>query len=60
MRDNEVVYLARAFAQQAQLDQAINELVPTLGPDVVRLRYSLVRLSSSESSFPTGPAAGIS
>ena len=41
MRDNEVVYIARAFAQQAQLDEAINEIIPTLGPDVARLRYSL-------------------
>jgi len=40
-RDNEVVHMARAFAQQAQLDQAIAELNPALGPDVVRLRYTL-------------------
>jgi hypothetical protein len=40
-RDSEVVYVARAFAQQAQLDEAINDLKPALGPDVVRLRYTL-------------------
>jgi hypothetical protein len=36
-----VVYIARAFAQQSQLDEAINELRPTLGPDVVQLAYTL-------------------
>ena len=40
-RDNEFVYIARAFARQAELEQAIHEIEPTLGPDVVRLRYSL-------------------
>ena len=35
------MYVARAFAQQAQLDEAINDLTPTLGPDVVRLTYTL-------------------
>jgi len=35
------VYIARAFAQQGQLDQAINDLRSTLGPDVVSLRYTL-------------------
>jgi hypothetical protein len=35
------VYIARAFAQQAQLEEAINDLKPTLGPDVVTLRYAL-------------------
>jgi len=35
------VYIARAFAQRAQLDEAINQLRPALGPDVVRLRYTL-------------------
>jgi hypothetical protein len=40
-RANEVVYIARAFAQQAQLDAAINDLKLALGPDVVRLRYTL-------------------
>jgi hypothetical protein len=29
------------LAQQAQLDEAIDDLRPTLGPDVVRLRYDL-------------------
>jgi hypothetical protein len=41
MRDNEVVYIARGFAQQAELDKAINDLKPTLGPDVMSLRYAL-------------------
>jgi len=35
------VYIARAFAQQAQLEEAIADLKPTLGPDVVTLRYTL-------------------
>ena len=33
--------IARAFVHQTQLDVAINELKPTLGPDVVRLKYTL-------------------
>lgn len=41
MRDNEIVYVAKAFAQQAQLDRAINDLKAALGPDVVSLRYTL-------------------
>jgi hypothetical protein len=40
-RDNRLVQIARAFAQQAQLDQAIAELKPALGPDVVCLTYTL-------------------
>lgn len=35
------MYIARAFAQQAQLEEAIADLKPTLGPDVVTLRYTL-------------------
>jgi hypothetical protein len=35
------VFIARAFAQPAQLDEVIAELKPTLGPDVVRLKYTL-------------------
>jgi hypothetical protein len=35
------VYIARAFARQAELEQAIHEIEPMLGPNVVRLRYSL-------------------
>jgi len=35
------VYIARAFAQRGQLDEAIEELRSRLGPDVVRLRYTL-------------------
>ncbi len=41
MRDNEVMQMARAFAHHAQLDEAIREIVPALGPDVVSLNYSL-------------------
>jgi hypothetical protein len=37
------VYIARGFAQRAQLDEAIEELRSRLGPDVVRLRYTLER-----------------
>lgn len=33
--------IARAFAQQAQLDDAVSELKPMLGSDVVTLRYTL-------------------
>src|SRR5208283_2434140 len=36
-----LVYIARAFAQQQQLDEAINDLKPMLGPDVVDLGYTL-------------------
>jgi len=35
------VYLTRAFVQQEQLDEIINELKRTLGADVVSLRYTL-------------------
>jgi len=35
------VYIARAFAQRAQLEEVIEELRSRLGPDVVRLRYTL-------------------
>jgi hypothetical protein len=41
MRDNEVVRIARAFVQQTRLEEAINAVKPTLGPDVVSLRYDL-------------------
>ena len=33
--------IARAFVQQAQLDQAVGDLKPGLGSDVVTLRYTL-------------------
>ena len=33
--------IARAFVQQAQLDEAVGNLKPTLGSDVVTLRYTL-------------------
>ena len=36
-----MAYIPRAFAQQEQLDRAISGLKPALGPEVVRLRYSL-------------------
>lgn len=36
-----VVYLARAFVQREELDQAFREIEPALGPDVVSLNYSL-------------------
>jgi hypothetical protein len=45
------MYVARAFAQQAQLDEAINDLKPTLGPDVVRLKYTLGQDWSGESAI---------
>lgn len=33
--------LARAIRKRTQLDQAIEKIKETLGPDVVRLRYNL-------------------
>ena len=33
--------IARAFARQAQLDEAVGYLKPALGSDVVTLRYTL-------------------
>lgn len=51
MRDNEVVYIAKAFAQQGQLDEAINAVKQTLGPDVLRLRYTLGQDWSGESAI---------
>lgn len=50
-RDNEVVYIARAFAQQPQLDEAIDQVRQMLGPDVVRLRYALGQDWSGESAI---------
>jgi hypothetical protein len=35
------VNIARAFAQQAQIDEAVNDLKPALGSDVVTLRGPL-------------------
>jgi hypothetical protein len=35
------VNIARAFVQQAQLDEAVGNLKPALGSDVVTLRYTL-------------------
>ena len=45
------MYIARAFAQRAQLDQAIRDLEPTLGPDVVRLKYTLGEDWSGDSAI---------
>jgi hypothetical protein len=33
--------MTRAFVRQTELERAINDLAPTLGPNVVSLRYSL-------------------
>lgn len=33
--------IARAFVQQAQLDEAVGNIKPALGSDVVTLRYTL-------------------
>jgi hypothetical protein len=46
-----MVYLAKAFVDQAQLDDAINEVEQTLGPDVERLRYTLGQDWSGESAI---------
>jgi hypothetical protein len=35
------VNIARAFVQQTQLDEAVSDLKPGLGSDVVTLRYTL-------------------
>ena len=43
--------LAKAFAQQAELDQAIDRVKQSLGPDVVRLRYTLGQDWSGESAI---------
>jgi len=45
------VYIAKAFAQQAQLDEAINAVKQAFGPDVLRLRYTLGRDWSGESAI---------
>ena len=50
-RDNEVVYIAKALAQQPQLDEAIDQVKQLLGPDVVRLRYTLGQDWSGESAI---------
>jgi hypothetical protein len=39
--DNEFVIMARALAQQSELENAVEQLRPLLGADVIRLRYSL-------------------
>jgi hypothetical protein len=43
--------IARAFVHQAQLNKAVNDLAPTLGPDVVRLTYTLGQDWSGESAI---------
>jgi hypothetical protein len=45
------VYIARAFAQRDQIDEAVNDLIPALGPDVVRLRYTLGEDWSGDSAI---------
>jgi hypothetical protein len=40
-RHNEVVNIASAFIHRAQLDQAVDDLKPTLSPDVVHMEYVL-------------------
>jgi hypothetical protein len=35
------VYIPRGVAQQGALDASIREIVGTLGPDVIRVRYTL-------------------
>ena len=37
------MYVPRAFSQRAELDEAINEIKPALGPDFVRMIYTLER-----------------
>ena len=39
--DNEEVKIARAFIHRAELDQAIHNIRPDLGPNVVDLTYTL-------------------
>ena len=34
-------HYAKGFLQRDQLDKAVNAMIPLLGPDVERLRYSL-------------------
>ena len=50
-RHSEVVYIAKAFAQQAELDQAVDRVKQMLGSDVVRLRYALGQDWSGESAI---------
>lgn len=40
-RDNGIVYIPRGVAQQEQLAAAIADVERLLGPDVVRLRYTI-------------------
>jgi hypothetical protein len=35
------VHFTRAFLQRGQLEEAIRAIEPSLGPDVLRLRYSI-------------------
>jgi len=51
MSDNRIVYIAKAFAQQARLDEASNEVRRTLGPDVVSFRCSLGQDWSGDSAI---------
>jgi hypothetical protein len=45
------VYIAKAFAQQPQLDEAIDQVKQSLGSDVVRLRYTLGQDWTGESAI---------
>jgi hypothetical protein len=45
------VHVPRAFVHQAQLDQAIHDLEPALGTDVIRLKYTLGEDWSGESAI---------
>ena len=45
------MYITRAFAQRDQNDRAVNDLIPTLGPDGVRLRYTLGEDWSGDSAI---------
>ena len=40
-RDNKFVYMPRGVAQQGQLAAVIDKVERMLGPDVVRLRYTI-------------------
>ena len=35
------MHYAKGFLERDQLDEAVNAMIPLLGPDVERLRYSL-------------------
>ncbi|MFN0102193.1 MAG: hypothetical protein ACKV2U_08895 [Bryobacteraceae bacterium] len=45
------MHIARGFAQRAQLDEAINAIRQTLGPEVVSLGYTLDKDWSGDSAI---------